>query len=81
VYLRNIQLGPVLELWQQLTSTNASILKSSGPAAAAAKAQGDQQRSAPEGNSLDDFVHMENELSTQMCLIVDNSVGALKKVC
>jgi dynein heavy chain 2 len=31
-------------------------------------------------DSLEDFVSMENELSCQMCILVDNSINALKKV-
>lgn len=32
------------------------------------------------GNSIDDFVVLENELSCQMCVLVDHSISSLKKV-
>lgn len=66
-----LQLGPVLDLWQQLTSSTAGLLTPSGPGKAAATSA---------GNSIDDFVWLENDLSCSLCLAVDHSISSLKKV-
>ncbi len=73
-----LQLGPILELWQQLTSSNSGILKSATTAAPAAKKVAGSSEAV--SNSIDDFVALENDLSCQLCTVVDNSITALKKV-
>jgi dynein heavy chain 2, cytosolic len=71
------QLGPILELWQQLTSSNGVL---QGKAKAGRVGHNDPGESADSGNSLDDFVMMENKLALDMCVLVDGTLSALKKV-
>jgi len=66
-----IQLGPILDLWQQLTSSNSGLLQSSSRGSKGGESS---------GNSIDDFVLLESELSCQMCVTVDHSIASLKKV-
>lgn len=78
-----MQLGPVLDMWQQMTSSTPGLLRST--AASAPQSKADKRGAAPSGgaattDSLEDFIVMENELSCQMCIVVDNSINALKKV-
>ena len=70
-----IQLGPVLDLWQQLTSTNGVLQGKPKPGRV-----GHADVDAGTGNSLDDFVLMENKLALDLCVLVDGTLSALKKV-
>ena len=70
------QLGPVLELWQQLTSSTPGLLNKrvkdrDGPVGAAGGAGKDP---------VDDFVAMESDLAGDLCTNVDAALAALKKV-
>ena len=67
------QLGPILEMWQQLTSTNPGLIE---------KNRGKMSKTAAPGsnNSLDDFVLMENKLANDLCMLVDNILSSLKKI-
>lgn len=69
------QLGPVLELWQQLTSTSGVLQGKSKTGRV-----GHVEVDAGSGNSLDDFVLMENKLALELCVLVDGTLSALKKV-
>lgn len=68
------QLGPVLDLWQQIVSSNSSLTSK-------------RTREASVLNNrkvldpVDDFVSMENELASDICSTVDISLTSLKKVC
>jgi dynein heavy chain 2, cytosolic len=72
------QLSPLLDLWQQLTSSNSGLL-SKRPA---------RESNSPRGGGdgfkmkdpVDDFVSMEFDLAGEICSIVDVSLVALKKV-
>ena len=70
-----LQLGPVLDLWQQLSSSNSGLLRTNREVV-----QGKGHQAEAQSNSIDDFVHLENDLSCQMCVVVDNSIASLKKV-
>lgn len=65
-----VQLGPILDLWQHLTSNSTGIL-------AKPKSSKDHGSST---SSLDDFVVMENKLAAELCSNVDQLLSALKKV-
>ena len=67
-----------MDLWQQLTSSNSGILQSGGGRGATGKSK--ERPDGESSNSIDDFVLLENELSCQMCVVVDHSISALKKV-
>jgi hypothetical protein len=54
------------------------VLQADSGGAGRAKGQGADAGSV--GNSIDDFVILENDLSCQMCVIVDHSIASLKKV-
>ncbi len=69
-----LQLGPILDLWQHLTSSSPGVLaKSKG-------ATSGRDQGVNSTNSLDDFVAMENKLAGDLCMTVDNLLSALKKV-
>ena len=89
----NAQLGPVLELWQQLTSStpglinrrggasaNSSTAHHAGPAGGAAAGAGAHGANKKVLDSVDDFVNMENDLAGDICALVDTALAALKKV-
>ena len=71
------QVGPVLDLWQQMTSSTPGVLgrrrnSFSGAAGMAAK--------KGQHDPVDDFVAMESELAGELCSLVDSALNALKKV-
>jgi len=66
-----VQLNPILELWQQLLSSSGGSLRKAGGA-------GDRDR-APV-SPIEDFVDLEIELGTNVCVVVDTSLSALRKV-
>ena len=67
------QLNPVIELWQQLSSSSGVVTKKS-------------RETIPTGSSksvqdpVDDFVGMEYELAGDLCNTIDASLSFLKKV-
>jgi dynein heavy chain 2, cytosolic len=71
------QLGPVMELWQQLVSSSPGVISkragrdASGPSSVASKKNVDP---------VEDFVMMEYELAGEICGIIDLSLSGLKKV-
>jgi len=70
------QLGPILELWQQLTSATPGLVNRrgstiGGPGAMAVKAAKEP---------VEDFVNMEYDLAGDICGTVDAAMAALKKV-
>ena len=67
------QLGPILEMWQQLVSTNTGLIEKSRGKSAKASVSSSQ-------NSLDDFVVMENKLANELCMMVDGVLSSLKKI-
>jgi hypothetical protein len=69
-----IQLGPILDLWQHLTSGSPGLL------AKAKASAGRDQAASSSSNSIDDFVGMENKLAADLCYSVDVLLSALKKV-
>jgi len=73
------QLGPILELWQQMSSSatgmvNRRISISSSSSAFTAATSGKDQ------SPLGSFVDMEYELAGDLCAVVDSTLTALKKV-
>lgn len=70
------QLGPVMELWQQLVSSSPGVVSK--------KAGRDSSQSGPASKKVsdpvDDFVAMEYELAGEICSVVDASLSGLKKV-
>jgi dynein heavy chain 2, cytosolic len=70
-----VQLGPVLDLWQHLTSGSPGLLAKAKPSAAGR----DSGANSP-SNSIDDFVGMENKLASDLCYSVDVLLSSLKKV-
>lgn len=68
------QLNPVIELWQQLTSTSGVVTKK----VRETTASGDSKKAL---DPVDDFVCMEYELSGDLCNSIDASLSSLKKVC
>lgn len=68
------QLNPMLELWQQLLSASGGALKRS-----VKRDMGDEEKQSS-SKPIEDFVELEIELGTDVCLIVDASLSALKKV-
>jgi dynein heavy chain 2 len=76
------QLGPIMEVWQQMVSSNAGIVsrkvgrEATGPGNAQQQAGTNKKVSDP----VDDFVVMEYELAGEICAVVDASLSALKKV-
>jgi dynein heavy chain 2, cytosolic len=78
-----LQLGPVLDLWQHLTSGSPGLLAKAKPSAAGGAGAGRDaagSSSAPPSNSIDDFVGMENKLAADLCYSVDVLLSSLKKV-
>lgn len=73
------QLSPILDLWQQLTTSSPGLLatkRSIGSSATASPAA----RNAVTSSPIDDFVGMEFELAGELCNMIDLSMQALKKV-
>ena len=70
------QIGPILDLWQQMLSTAPGVLQKS---AYGAKAGGSKETSK-DTKPVDDFVEMENTFAGGLCNTVDASLAALKKV-
>lgn len=71
------QLGPIMELWQQLVSSSPGVVsKRVGRDAVATAAAGNKKNSEP----VEDFVLMEYELAGEICGTVDASLSGLKKV-
>lgn len=80
------QLGPVLELWQSMTSSNPGIINrrlkradTSGPGNQG-PGGGNAMANKKMLDPLDDFVNMEFDLAGDICAEVDSSLNALKKV-
>jgi len=74
-----LQLGPVLELWQQLISSTPGLLTKKTKEAStggSSSAAGSKKVQDP----VDDFVSMEFELAGDICAVIDASLSALKKV-
>ena len=70
------QLGPVLELWQQLSTSSPGLLSSN-------KKVKERESSKDGGGAkepLIDFVNMESELAGDLCTSVDSALNSLKKV-
>ena len=75
-----VQLGPMLELWQQMVSSSPGVL-----------AKRDQGQGGPGGGNkqagggatldpVDDFVSMESTLSGRLCNLVDGALVARQLV-
>ena len=67
------QLRPILDMWQQMTTTSQGIL---GAARRGSFSGRRQQQQDP----VDDFVSMEHELAGELCATVDSALSAIKKV-
>ena len=79
----NYQLGPVLELWQQLTSSTPGLItrkanttNTATKPVAAGPGAGNKKQVDP----VEDFVNMEYEAAGEICAVVDFSLQSLKKV-
>ena len=73
-----VQLGPILELWQQMVSSSPGVLAKRAEAGGGAGRRGGAQTA--DSNPVDDFVSMESTMSGALCNLVDASLAALKKV-
>jgi dynein heavy chain 2 len=73
-----VQLGPILELWQQMVSSSPGVLAKRAEAGGGAGRRGGAQTA--DTNPVDDFVSMESTMSGALCNLVDSSLAALKKV-
>ena len=67
------QLGPILELWQQLTSTTPGLLNKRVKDRETVSNNGDKE-------PLIDFVGMECDLAGDLCTSIDSALNSLKKV-
>lgn len=81
------QLGPVLDLWQQLTSTAPGVIskklnrETSSHMSKNATGVGAEGKNVVKTDPVEDFILMECEMAGENCGIVDASLSALKKVC
>ena len=64
-----LQLSPVLDLWQLLSSSGGVI-----------KSKAERNVPSSSTDSVTDFIWMENEAAAEMCSIVDSDLRDLKKV-
>lgn len=69
------QLTPILELWQQLSSSNNNIINKK----TRDMTVGLNSKKGPI-DPVDDFIIMEFDLAGNICLLIDSSLNALKKV-
>ncbi len=73
-----IQLGPILELWQNMLASNPGIIQKS--------TNSKNNKNHRNGDNpddilpVDDFVTMENDFAGMMCTNVDTTLASLKKV-
>lgn len=84
------QLGPIIDVWQQMISSNAGIISRkvgrdsthSKEGAGNAKETGKDSAGMNKKvtDPVDDFILMEYELAGEICGIVDVSLSSLKKV-
>jgi dynein heavy chain 2 len=72
------QLGPVMELWQQLVSSSPGVV--SKKAGRDSTSQSSHANNKKVNDPVDDFVAMEYELAGEICSVVDASLSGLKKV-
>jgi len=66
-----VQLGPVLEMWQAMLSTNPGVLQRGGSTT---------RKGGKELAPVDDFIGMENDFAGMLCNLVDGTLASLKKV-
>ena len=69
------QIGPILDLWQQMLSTAPGVLQKN-----AYGAKSGSKETSKDTKPVDDFVDMENTFAGSLCNTVDASLAALKKV-
>lgn len=69
------QLGPILELWNTLTSSTPGLINRRAGAAGGGGAANKKML-----DPVDDFVLMENDLAGDICGVVDGALASLKKV-
>ena len=69
----NTQLGPILELWQQLSSSTPGLLNKKIK-------ERDHSNKSGEKEPLIDFVTMESDLAGDLCTSIDIALNSLKKV-
>ena len=69
------KLGPVLELWQQLSTSSPGLLSSNKKIKEREPSTKDAAK-----EPLIDFVIMESELAGDLCTSVDSALSSLKKV-
>ena len=67
------QLGPILELWQQLSSSTPGLLNKKIK-------ERDNTTKSGEKEPLIDFVLMESDLAGDLCTSIDSALNSLKKV-
>jgi len=67
-----------LDLWQQLTSSNAGLTSKKGRDNATSSTAGSGNKKVQD--PIDDFVSMEYDLAGDICTAVDASLISLKKV-
>ncbi len=72
------QLGPVMELWQQLVSSSPGVI--SKKASRDSTGQSSTVNNKKASDPVDDFVGMEYDLAGEICSVVDASLSGLKKV-
>ena len=72
-HTHNTQLGPILELWQQLSSSTPGLLNKKIK-------ERDHSNKSGEKEPLIDFVTMESDLAGDLCTSIDIALNSLKKV-
>ena len=70
-------MGPILELWNTLTSSTPGLINRR---AGAAGGGGGGAAAKKMLDPVDDFVLMENDLAGDICGVVDGALASLKKV-
>lgn len=73
-------MGPILELWQQLTSSTPGMMVKRQASVRNPEGGGKTANTKGSVEPVDDFVNMEYELAGEVCAVVNSMLSSLKKV-
>jgi dynein heavy chain 2 len=73
-----VQLGPLLEQWQEMTSSTAGLLSKRRDVTVNGANQGNAKIALHD--PVDDFVNMECDLAGELCTLVDGAMVSMKKI-